>query len=278
LVSEHACFGGRQRFYRHDSREIGLAMRFGVYLPPQALHRRCPMVIYLSGLTCTEENVMVKSGAQRIAAELGLIFAAADTSPRGQEVPDDAAYDLGQGASFYLDATRQPWARYFRMESYLVGELHPLLCDTFPVERGRVGIMGHSMGGHGALTLALRHPRHFQSLSALSPIVAPSQGTWGQKAFAAYLGPDTESWRQHDTCELLLNQRFAGTILVDQGDADPYYQAQLQTWLLIRRCEEVGQAADIRIRAGYDHSYFFVASFIEEHLRHHAAALAAHKE
>lgn len=278
LVSRSRCFGGEQRTLEHLSAVTGTPMRLAVFLPPQSAYQRCPMVIYLSGLSCTEDNVMVKAGAQRVAAELGLIFVAPDTSPRGDGVPNDAAYDLGQGASFYLDATRQPWATHFRMESYLVEELHPLLCDALPVERGRVGIMGHSMGGHGALTLALRHPCHFQSLSALSPIVAPSRVPWGQKAFEAYLGPDAGSWRQHDVCELLLKQRFTGTILVDQGDADPYYHEQLQTWRLAQRCEEVSQAADIRIRAGYDHSYFFVASFIEAHLRHHATALANAKE
>ncbi|HSV50540.1 MAG TPA: S-formylglutathione hydrolase [Burkholderiaceae bacterium] len=278
LVSSARCFGGEQRTLRHLSAVTGTPMRLAVFLPPQSSGQRCPMVIYLSGLTCTEDNVMAKAGAQRVAAELGLVFVAPDTSPRGDGVPDDAAWELGQGASYYLDARRMPWATHFRMESYLVDELLPMLCGALPVQASQVGLMGHSMGGHGALTLALRHPSKFRSVSALSPIVAPSQVPWGKKALEAYLGEDEDSWREHDACALLQRHRFDGTLRVDQGDADPFYQEQLQTWLLAQRCEEVGQAADIRIHAGYDHSYFFVASFIEEHLRHHAAALSTGRD
>ncbi len=274
ILSQARCFGGRQLVFRHASAATGTPMRCAVYLPPAADHGTVPAVLYLSGLTCTEDNVTVKAGAQRVCAELGLAFIAPDTSPRGDGVADDPGWDLGQGAGFYVDATQAPWAPHFAMERYVIDELLGLVSAQFPIRGDRIGITGHSMGGHGALTLALRHPGRFASVSAFSPIVAPTQVPWGRKAFTAYLGPDEAGWAEHDACELLRTRRLPGALLVDQGDADPFLREQLRTELLQQRCDEVGQRATIRMQPGYDHSYFFVASFIEDHLRHHAQALA----
>jgi len=280
VLSEHACFGGVQRFHRHASVQVGLPMRFALYLPPQALAgTRVPLVVYLAGLTCTEETFTMKAGAQRVAAELGLALLMPDTSPRGAGVPGEAdAWDFGVAASFYLDATREPWLRHWRMESWLIKELLPQVARYAPVQSGRVGIFGHSMGGHGALTLALRHPGAFASLSALAPICAPMRCAWGQKAFSGYLGDDRTAWAAHDASELMRTQRrppYPRGILVDQGLADKFLaEQQLQPEAFEAACAEVGQPLTLRRHAGYDHGYYFIATMVEDHLRHHAAALA----
>lgn len=280
LLSEHACFGGVQRFYRHDSQEIRLPMRFSVFLPPQAEKGPVPAVLYLAGLTCNEETFMVKAGAQRMAAELGLALIAPDTSPRGAVVESiegaTASWDFGIGAGFYLDATQAPWAQHWRMESYLTQELLPLIAQTLPIDAGRIGIFGHSMGGHGALTLALRHPGMFKSLSAFAPICAPTQCPWGEKAFAGYLGADRNAWLAHDASALMQSQSTApypAGILIDQGLADKFLAEQLHPHLLEAACASVGQPLTLRRHAGYDHGYYFIASFMADHLKHHAGQL-----
>lgn len=279
LLSEHACFDGAQRFYQHDSREVGLPMRFSVYLPPQAAQGPVPAVLYLAGLTCNEETFMVKAGAQARAAELGLALIAPDTSPRGAGVPGEAeSWDFGVGAGFYLDATQAPWATYYRMESYVVAELLPLLVEALPLDGERIGIFGHSMGGHGALTLALRHPGLFKSLSAFAPICAPTQCAWGRKAFAAYLGPDESSWQRHDASALMrlsTGAPYPGGILIDQGLGDKFLADQLNPAQFEAACSAVGQPLTLRRHARYDHGYYFIASFMGDHLAHHAQALAS---
>ena len=275
-IEHHACFGGRQEVWKHASSTLGCEMRFGIYLPPAALAgQRCPALYWLSGLTCTEQNFITKAGAQQYAAAHGLILVAPDTSPRGEGVANDAAYDLGQGAGFYLNATQAPWAPHFRMEDYVVQELPALVEAQFPATARRA-IFGHSMGGHGALTLALRHPGRYASVSAFSPIVAPSQVPWGQKAFAAYLGEDRAAWAAHDAVALLagdLTERLP--LLVDQGEADEFLAGQLKPELLEQACAAAGHPLTLRRHAGYDHSYYFIASFIGEHIAHHARALAS---
>jgi len=271
ILSENRMFGGRQLTVEHHSAATGTPMRLAIFLPPQDGPR--PALVYLSGLTCTEDNVTHKAGAQRIAAELGMIFIAPDTSPRGEGVADDPGYDLGQGAGFYVDATQAPWAPHFSMYSYVTSDLMQLVGAEFPVDMGRVGITGHSMGGHGALTIGLRHPEQFKSISAFSPIVSPLNCPWGEKALTAYLGPDKTAWAEHDACALVRRHGHAGMLLVDQGEADNFLDEQLKTHLLAEACKEAGVAANIRMQPGYDHSYFFIASFIEDHLRHHHAAL-----
>ena len=267
-------FGGVQGVYRHDSRETGTAMTFSVYLPPQAgAGVPLPVVWYLSGLTCTHANVTDKGQFQQVCAELGLIFVAPDTSPRGEGVPDDAAYDFGQGAGFYLDATQAPWAANFRMERYVVGELPALIAANFPADMARQAITGHSMGGHGALTLALRHPGRWRSVSAFAPIASPTRCPWGQKALSGYLGPDRSAWRAHDATALIEGGAAVAEILVDQGGADPFLETELKPQLLAQACEAAGVALTLRLQAGYDHSYAFVASFMADHLRWHAARL-----
>lgn len=278
LLSSHACFGGEQRFYRHTSREIGLPMQFSVYLPPQALAgAQCPALLYLAGLTCTEETFMVKAGAQQLAAELGLILIAPDTSPRGANLPGEQdAWDFGVGAGFYLDATQQPWARHWRMESYLLNELLPLATSALPIDAAGLGIFGHSMGGHGALTLALRHPGRFKSLSAFAPICAPTRCPWGEKAFTGYLGAERATWDAHDAARLMQGQRTApypAGILIDQGLADKFLAEQLHPELLESACAAIGQPLTLRRHAGYDHGYYFIQTFVEDHLRHHAGQL-----
>lgn len=278
LLSEHGCFGGLQRFYQHDSREIGLPMRFSVFLPPQAAAGgKVPALIYLAGLTCNEETFMVKAGAQRLAAELGLALVAPDTSPRGAGIPGEAdSWDFGVGAGFYLDATQAPWSRHYRMESYLTGELLPLLAGTLPIDASRIGIFGHSMGGHGALTLALRHPDLFKSVSAFAPICAPSQCPWGRKAFSGYLGSDESNWVEHDATALMALMPAApypGGIRIDQGLADKFLAEQLHPELFEAACARAGQPLALHRHAGYDHGYYFIASFMAEHLRHHARQL-----
>jgi S-formylglutathione hydrolase len=279
LLNEHACFGGTQRFYQHDSREIGLTMRFSVFLPPQAQQGPVPALIYLAGLTCNEETFMTKAGAQRLAAGLGLALIAPDTSPRGANVPGEAeSWDFGVGAGFYLDATQAPWSQNYRMESWLTAELLPLLIGALPLDAGRIGIFGHSMGGHGALTLALRHPGRFKSLSAFAPICAPSQCPWGQKAFTGYLGADEAGWLAHDATALmgkLASTPYPGGILIDQGLADKFLGKQLHPDLFEAACAAAGQPLTLRRHAGYDHGYYFIATFMADHLQHHARLLGA---
>ena len=279
-LSEHACFGGVQRFHRHASAEIGLAMRFGLYLPPQALGdapRPVPLLVYLAGLTCTEETFAMKAGAQRLAAELGLALLTPDTSPRGAGVPGEAdAWAFGVGAGFYLDASEAPWAAHWRMESYLLSELLPQVWAQAPVQQSRTGLFGHSMGGHGALTLTLRHPGVFNSLSAIAPICAPMRCPWGQKAFTGYLGDDRSAWAAHDASALMATMATApypGGILVDQGEADKFLAEQLHPAAFEAACAAVGQPLQLRRHAGYDHGYYFIASVVDDHLRHHAQAL-----
>lgn len=280
LLSAHACFGGAQRVYQHASREVGLPMKFSVYLPPQALQgAKRPALVYLAGLTCNEDTFMTKAGAQRLAAELGLILVAPDTSPRGANVPGEAdAWDFGVGAGFYLDATQTPWAAHWRMESYLTRELLPLLGAHLPMDLERVGIFGHSMGGHGALTLALRHPGVFKSVSAFAPIAAPRQCPWGKKAFSGYLGKDESTWLAHDASALMAAQTtppYPGGILIDQGLADKFLlENQLLPEVFEAACVQVGQPLTLRRQPGYDHGYYFIQTFMADHLAHHALALS----
>lgn len=277
-VSAQRCFGGIQGFYKHQSEACGGPMAFAVYTPPQAAHEKVPVLFYLAGLTCTPETFPIKAGAQRIAAEIGLMLVAPDTSPRDTGIPNATdAWDFGEGASFYVDATESPWSARFRMEAWITEELPALVAENFPADSTRCGILGHSMGGHGALTLALRHPGKYRSLSALAPICAPTRVPWGERRiFVMYLGSDRAEWKRHDACELLYaGARFPGTILVDQGEQDPYLVEQLRPDLLEQACRDTGQPLQLRMHPGYDHSYWFVQSFIEDHLRHHAAALSA---
>ena len=276
IVSEQRCHGGLQGVYSHASESCGVEMRFAVFQPPRALDgARVPAVTYLSGLTCTEENFVVKAGAQRLAAELGLIVVAPDTSPRGAGVADDEAYDLGMGAGFYLDATEAPWASHYRMYSYVTKDLPAVVAANFPVDGERCGVFGHSMGGHGALTVHLKNPGLYRSASAFAPITAPMRCPWGEKAFTAYLGADRGAWRDYDATELVARRPSAATLLVDQGEADTFLKEQLKPELLVEACEAAGQSLDLRLRPGYDHSYFFIQTFMDDHLRHHAAALGA---
>lgn len=273
-VSEQRCHGGVQGFYRHESASCGGAMRVAVFQPPQAAHGACPVLYFLAGLTCTEETATVKAGAQRLAAELGMILVMPDTSPR-QTGFDGATgdWEFGEGAGFYLDATQSPWSLRFRMHSYVVDELPALIAQHFPADITRSGITGHSMGGHGALTIALKHPERYRSVSAFAPIVAPSQVPWGHKAFGRYLGEDTSAWADYDACELVRQRTFAGTILIDQGEADGFLTTQLKPELFDQACAEGGQDLLLRRHPGYDHSYYFITTFIDDHLRHHAKAL-----
>ena len=279
-LSEHACFGGLQRFHRHASAVIGLPMRFGLYLPPRALAgESVPLLVYLAGLTCTEETFPMKAGAQRLASELGLALLTPDTSPRGAGVPGEAdAWDFGVGAGFYLDATQAPWSAHWRMERYLLEELLPQVWAGAPVRQAATGLFGHSMGGHGALTLALRHPGVFGSLSALAPICAPMQCPWGVKAFSGYLGADRSTWAAHDASALMAAQTvtpYPPGILVDQGLADRFLAEQLHPDAFEAACAAVGQPLTLRRHAGCDHGYYFIASVVDDHLRHHAGQLVA---
>lgn len=277
IRSEHRAFGGRVVFASHASAMTGVDMRFAVYEPPAAAQRPVPVLTWLSGLTCTEENFMTKAGAQRLAAELGLMIVAPDTSPRGEGVADDEDWDLGQGAGFYIDATRPPWSAHYRMYSYVVEELPGVVAANFAADPDRQGICGHSMGGHGALLIGLRNPEIYASVSAFSPIAAPMRCPWGQKAFAAYLGDDPRDWRDWDATELIgriSDPRGRPRILVDQGLDDAFLDSQLMPAALEEACKEAGYPLELRRHPGYDHSYYFIASFIDSHLQHHARALA----
>nr|WP_314542983.1 S-formylglutathione hydrolase [uncultured Massilia sp.] len=272
LLSEHACFGGVQRFYKFDSSAIGLPMRFSVYLPPGAEGKRLPVLFYLAGLTCTEETFMIKAGAQRVAAEQGLILVTPDTSPRGAGVPGETdAWDFGAGAGFYVDAVQEPWSAHYRMYSHIL-ELRELVLAELPADPARVGIFGHSMGGHGALMLALRNPDLFRSVSAFAPIAAPMRCPWGQKAFGGYLGADQAAWRAYDATELMADSvapPFPKGILIDQGLADKFLAEQLYPEAFEQACQAVGQPLELRRHAGYDHGYYFISTFVEDHLRFH---------
>ena len=279
-IEHRACFGGWQDVYEHASTTLGCTMRFAVYLPPQAQMqtqtqaRKLPVLYWLSGLTCNEQNFITKAGAQRYAAEHGVILVAPDTSPRGDEVADADGYDLGKGAGFYVNATQAPWSSHYRMHDYVVDELPALVEANFPATGARA-ISGHSMGGHGALVIALRNPGRYRSVSAFSPIVAPSQVPWGRKALAAYLGDDREAWKQWDAVALLGGASERLPLLVEQGGDDEFLDPQLRPQLLQHACEQAGHPLQLRIRPGYDHSYYFIASFIGDHIAHHAKALHA---
>ncbi|HTX24342.1 MAG TPA: S-formylglutathione hydrolase [Steroidobacteraceae bacterium] len=277
-LSEHRSFGGVMGFYRHAAEATHCAMRFAVFTPPQAASRRVPVLYYLAGLTCSEETFMVKAGAQRVAAELGFMLVAPDTSPRGVPLPGDSdAWDFGVAAGFYVDATQEPWARHYRMYSYVVRELPELVEQQFAADPARRGIFGHSMGGHGALTIALKNPARYRSVSAFAPISAPRRSPWGQKAFSGYLGPDQGQWAQYDATELaqrLQDGSHRPPMLVDQGLSDQFLERELHPHLLEEACAQAGQRLTLRRHPGYDHGYYFVSSFIEDHLRHHARSLA----
>ena len=278
LVSSVACFGGKQLKLRHHSEALGCDMVFSVYLPPQAESRSVPLIWWLSGLTCTDDNFVQKAGAQRYAAEAGVAIVCPDTSPRGEGVPDDpeAAWDFGLGAGFYVNATQAPWAVNYHMYDYIVEELPDVLATSdLPLQSERSSIMGHSMGGHGALTIALKNPDKYQAVSAFAPICAPMQCPWGAKALGNYLGPDRDQWRNYDACELIAQAPERLPILVDQGQADNFLVEQLKPELLEQACAAANHPLTMHVRKGYDHSYFFIASFIEEHILHHAKALSS---
>lgn len=272
---EHSCFAGRMGYYIHASSATGVPMNFAVYQPPQALDgARVPALYYLAGLTCTEETFMIKAGAQRLAAELGLMLVACDTSPRGLNIPGDSDHwDFGVGAGFYLNARMLPWTRNYRMARYVDHELPTFIEEHFPASAERRGIFGHSMGGHGALVLALRNPEYWHSVSAFAPICNPGAVPWGEKAFGNYLGPDREQWREWDASMLMRKHPYPGEILVDQGDADPFLTTQLKPEALQAAAEVSGQQLRLRRQPGYDHSYWFIQTFMADHLRHHARKL-----
>lgn len=274
LCEEHLMFGGRQQRWQHTSTSLNCEMKFSIFLPPQAAKGKVPLLWCLAGLTCSDENFSVKSGAQRLAAELGIALVMPDTSPRGENVPDDASYDLGQGAGFYLNATQAPWDRHFKMYDYLTVELPTLLAEQFPITE-RQAIMGHSMGGHGALVLALRQAGRYTSVSAFAPIVNPCAVPWGQKAFAAYLGDDRAAAESYDATLLMAKASHRLPVLVDQGDSDNFYPQQLQPEALEAVAQQQGFDFTLRWKKGYDHSYFFIASVVEDHLRFHGQYLLA---
>ena len=271
-IESHACFGGTQDVWSQRSSALDCEMRFGIYLPPQARDRACPVLYWLSGLACTEQNFITKSGAQRYAAGHGVILVAPDTSPRGGEVADAEGYDIGLGAGFYLNATQAPWSAHYRMHDYVVDELPALVDECFPTDKARA-ISGHSMGGHGALVIALRNPGRYRSVSAFAPIVAPSRAPWGVKAFTAYLGEDRAAWRDWDAVDLVARASERLPLLVDQGDADEFLGTQLRPELLREACDAAGHPLELRLQPGYDHSYYFISSFIGEHIAWHAKAL-----
>ena len=284
LLASHACYGGVQRIYKHDSKVTGLPMRFSVFLPPQAMHAgevntaKVPALFYLAGLTCTEETFPIKAGAQRFAAQHGIALIAPDTSPRGAGIPgESAAWDFGVGAGFYVDATEAPWSKHFRMYSYVRDELRETVLANLPIDGERLGIFGHSMGGHGALMLALRNPQIYRSVSAFAPIAAPSRCPWGEKAFTGYLGEDRAAWKAYDSSELVASasHKFAEGILIDQGLSDQFLAEQLHPDVFEAACRAAGQPLTLRRHEGYDHGYYFISTFIEDHLAHHAKVLLA---
>jgi len=274
--SIHRCFDGHQGFYEHESQCCRGPMRFSAFVPPHEAGDRLPVLYYLSGLTCNEEVFAIKAGAQRLAAELGLVLVVPDTSPRETGIEGaDEEWDFGEGAGFYVDATEAPWSTRFRMYSWVTHELPGVVAEHFPVDPARSGIFGHSMGGHGALAVALNNRDRYASVSAFAPIVAPTQVPWGLKALPRYLGDDQDAWQRYDACALVERQTFPGTILIDQGLADPFVEEQLRPELFETACARAGQALRLRRHAGYDHGYYFIQTFIDDHLRHHAEALGA---
>jgi S-formylglutathione hydrolase len=277
VISQHKCFAGTVGFYRHDSTSTASAMRFSVFVPSQGRTGRVPVLYYLAGLTCTEETFMIKAGAQRVAAELGLMLVSPDTSPRGLNLPGESdSWDFGVGAGFYVDATQEPWSKHYRMYSYVTKELRALIEAQFPADAARTGIFGHSMGGHGALTLGLRNPDIYKSISAFAPVSAPSQVPWGQKAFTGYLGPDREQWKAYDATEIVSRLKDAASrphILIDQGLADQFLEKQLPQHIFEAAAKKVGYPLTLRRHEGYDHSYYFISTFMEDHLRHHSKIL-----
>jgi len=274
-LSTNRSHGGTQGVYTHQSSTTGTPMTFSVFVPDHAPGAKLPVLWYLSGLTCTHANVTEKGEYRAACAEHGIIFVAPDTSPRGDDVPDDDGYDFGKGAGFYVDATQQPWADHFQMRSYIEQELPALVAANFPVDMGRQGITGHSMGGHGALTIGLRNPDRFRSVSAFAPIVSPLNCPWGDKALNGYLGPNRAAWREYDACALIEDGARLPALLVDQGDADNFLHEQLKTGLLVMACRKAGIPATIRMQPGYDHSYYFISTFMAEHVAWHAARLNA---
>ncbi len=273
-VSKWQSFGGELSVHDHESALLGCTMRFAVYTPSQAKPEKVPVLWYLSGLTCSWANVMEKSCLQRAASRHGIMIIAPDTSPRGPDVPDDAAYDLGQGAGFYLTATEEPWAKHYKMDQYITDELPKVIAESFPyANMGKQGIFGHSMGGHGAITLHLKHPETYTSCSAFSPITSPARVPWGQKAFTAYLGAPSVAWEQYDATELVKERQTKATILVDTGTADQFLDEQLRPEIFTEACERHGQRLDYRMRDGYGHDYYFIATFMDDHIAHHALAL-----
>ncbi|PZQ55341.1 MAG: S-formylglutathione hydrolase [Novosphingobium pentaromativorans] len=272
-VSTNRAFGGVQGVYTHASAETGTPMTFSVFVPEHSPGTKLPVLWYLSGLTCTHANVTEKGEFRRACAEHGVIFVAPDTSPRGEDVPDDEGYDFGKGAGFYVDATQEPWSANFRMRSYIETELPAVIAEHFPADMARQGITGHSMGGHGALTIALRDPSRFRSVSAFAPIVSPLNCPWGEKALPGYIGTDRAAWREYDACALIEDGARLPDLLVDQGTADGFLEGQLKTHLLEEACAKAGQPATIRMQEGYDHSYYFISSFMADHVGWHAERL-----
>lgn len=274
LLNKNICFDGEQRVYQIQSEALKGTTKFAAFIPPQALEgQKCPAIYYLAGLTCTEETFIIKAHAQRLAAQLCLILIAPDTSPRGENVAQGDSWDLGQGAGFYLNATQAPWAEHFQMESYIVDELYPLLIQELPIQAEAIGVLGHSMGGHGALTLAWKHPEKFKSVSAFAPICAPCECPWGEKAFSNYLGNDRSEWAKHDATQLLLAKgQLFDEVLIDQGVNDQFY-SQLNPEKYQQACNQVGQKLTLRFQEGYDHGYYFIQSFMDDHLQFHALQL-----
>lgn len=278
-IETHTCFGGTIGVYEHESHALSCTMRFSVFLPPQAQKASVPALTFLSGLTCTHDNFTTKAGAYKAAAKQGLAIIAPDTSPRGDNVPDDEdSYDFGKGAGFYINATQEPWKKHYQMEGYITEELRALINQNFPILEDKHGISGHSMGGHGALTLYLKYPELYKSASAFSPIVAPSQVPWGNKAFKGYLGDDEQEWLKHDACALMQNasgRTEYPPILIDQGTGDQFLEEQLKPDLFEKACQETNQILNLRLQPEYDHSYYFIQSFIDDHIHHHSGILNA---
>lgn len=276
LIEQHSSFGGTQAVWRHRAETLQGDANFAIYVPEHDEGAKLPVIYWLSGLTCTEQNFITKAGAQRYAAMHGVILVVPDTSPRGDAVADDPAYDLGKGAGFYLNATQEPWRDHYRMYDYVVTELPAVIEQHFPASKAR-SIMGHSMGGHGALVIGLRNPGRYAAMSAFAPIVAPSQVPWGQKAFSAYLGSDQEAWKAWDATALLTHAQEKLPILIDQGDADEFLEEQLQPWLFVKEAERLGHTVRLRRHPGHDHSFYFIATFIGDHIAHHAEVLKRHR-